>query len=40
MLNIKKKKLHNLHSDFPFLPERIKIENCNKLACSVNDKKI
>ena len=35
-----KKKLNNLHSDFPFLPERIKIENCNKLACSVGEKKI
>ena len=33
------KDLHNLHSDLPFLPERLKIEKCNKLVCNVYDKK-
>ena len=33
------RKLHNLHSDLPFLPERIKINKCNKLACNLYDKK-
>ena len=28
-----------LHSDLPFLPERMKINKCNKLACILNDKK-
>ena len=28
-----------LHSDLPFLPERIKINNCTKLVCTVQDKK-
>ena len=31
------KNLHKLHSDLPFLPERMKINNCTKLACSVQD---
>ena len=31
--------LHDLHSDLPFLPERIKVNKCNKLACSLYDKK-
>ena len=29
------KDLHDLHSDFPFLPERIKINKCNKLVCNL-----
>ena len=33
------KNLHNLHSDLPFLPERKKINKCNKLVCDVHDKK-
>ena len=33
------KNLHNLYSDLPFLPERLKIEKCNKLVCNVYDKK-
>ena len=33
------KNLYNLHSDLPFLPERLKIEKCNKLVCNVYDKK-
>ena len=33
------KNLFNLHSDLPFLPERNKIKKCNKLVCSLNDKK-
>ena len=31
--------LHDLHSDLPFLPERIKIDKCNKLVCNLYDKK-
>ena len=34
------KDLHDLHSDFPFLPERMKIDKCNKLVCNLCDKKI
>ena len=30
--------LHKLHSDLPFLPERMKINNCTKLVCNLNDK--
>ena len=33
------KNLHDLHSDLPFLPERIKINKCNKLVCNLYDKK-
>ena len=32
------KKLFNLHSDLPFLPERKKIKKCNKLVCNMHDK--
>ena len=32
------KNLHTLHSDLPFLPERMKINNCAKLVCNVQDK--
>ena len=32
------KNLHMLHSDLPFLPERIKINKWDKLVCNVNDK--
>ena len=32
------KKLHNLQNDLPFLPERMKIQKCNKLVCSLYDK--
>ena len=28
-----------MHSDLPFLAERIKINKCNKLVCNVRDKK-
>ena len=31
--------LYKLHSDLPFLPERIKVSNCTKLVCNVQDKK-
>ena len=37
-MNIQKN-LFSLHSDLPFLPERSKIKNCNKLACSICDNK-
>ena len=32
------KHLFNLHSDLPFLPERKKIEKCNKLVRNIHDK--
>ena len=31
--------LYKLHSDLPFLPERMKVGNCTKLVCKVQDKK-
>ena len=33
------KDLHNLHSDFLFLSEKMKIKKCNKLVCNFYDKK-
>ena len=33
------KNLHDLHSDLPFLPERTKIDKCNKLICNLYGKK-
>ena len=30
--------LHDLHSDLPFLAERMKINKCKKLVCNINDK--
>ena len=33
------KNLHNLHSNLPFLPKRMKINKCSKLVCTVQDKK-
>ena len=33
------KNLHDLHSDLPFLPERMKIYKCNKFLCNLFDKK-
>ena len=32
------KNLHMLHSDLPFFPERMKINKCNKLVCSLNER--
>ena len=32
------KKLHDLHSDLPFLPEKKKINKCSKLVCNLYDK--
>ena len=32
------RELHDLHSDLPFLPERMKINKCNKLVCNLYDK--
>ena len=32
------KKMFNLHSDLPFIPERKKIKKCNKLVCNIHDK--
>ena len=31
------KNLHKLHSDLPFLPERMKINKCTKLVCSTQN---
>ena len=33
------KELHTLHSDLPFLPERMKVNKCKKLVCNLYDKK-
>ena len=33
------KKLHDLHSDLPFLPKRMKINKCEKLVCNLHNKK-
>ena len=33
------KKLHDLHSDLPFLPERMEINKCKKLVCNLHNKK-
>ena len=33
------KRLHELHSDLPFLSERMKIDQCNKLICNLSIKK-
>ena len=32
------KRLHELHSDLPFLPERMKIDKCKKLVCNLSNK--
>ena len=32
------KNLHKLHRDLPFLPERMKINKCSKLVCTLYDK--
>ena len=33
------RKLHDLHSDLPFLPKRMKIDKCKKLVCNLHNKK-
>ena len=33
------KNLHDLHSDLPFLSERMKSDKCKKLVCNLYDKK-
>ena len=33
------KRLHDLHSDLPFLSERMEINKCKKLVCNLNNKK-
>ena len=33
------KRLHDLHSDLPFLPERMEINKCKKLVCNLFNKK-
>ena len=34
-----RKELHTLHSDLPFIPERMKVNKCKKLICNLYDKK-
>ena len=34
------KHLQDFHSDLQFLPERMKIDKCNKLVCNLYDKKL
>ena len=33
-------KLHNLHNDLPYLPERMKTQNVEKLASNLHDKTV
>ena len=33
------RKLHDLHSDLPFLAKRMKIDKCKKLVCNLRNKK-
>ena len=33
------KKLHDTHSDLPFLPRRMKIDKCKNLVCNLHNKK-
>ena len=33
------RRLHDLHSDLPFLPKRMKIDECKKLMCNLLNKK-
>ena len=33
------KELHTLHSDLPFLPERMEVNGCKKLICNLYDEK-
>ena len=33
------KRLHDLHSDLPFLPERMEINKCKRLICNLSNKK-
>ena len=33
------KKFHDLHSDLPFLPRRMKTDKCEKLVCNCHNKK-
>ena len=32
------KNVHDVHSDLPFLPKRMKINKCSKLVCNLYDK--
>ena len=34
------KNLHKLHSDLAFLPERMKINECAKLVCTIQNKEL
>ena len=33
------RKLHDLHSDLPFLPKRMNIDKCKKLVCNLRNKR-
>ena len=39
MLNIQISRLHELHSDLPFLSERMEVNKCKKLVCNLFNKK-
>ena len=40
-VNVKShKNLDDLQSDLLFLPERMKIDKCNKILCNLYDKKV
>ena len=39
MMNIQKT-LHDLHSDLPFLPERVKIDKCSKFVYNLYGKNV
>ena len=32
------KELHDLHSDLPFLPKKMKTDKCKKLVCDLHNK--
>ena len=38
-VDVKYPRLHDLHSDLPFLPKRMKIDKCKKLVCNLRNKK-
>ena len=33
------RELHDLHTDLPFLPEKMETNKCNKSVCNLYDKK-
>ena len=39
ILEVDPKRLHELHSDLPFLSERMEVNKCKKLVCNLFNKK-